>query len=174
MKTIYDLCQPREDVLMGRTKDEEFAADLSQVVIGTAVPEYADPATFFKYTYPTRGLKTLLETVCRRLSGKGGELNSVIRLDTQYGGGKTHGLIALVHAVRLKTIQQNLITLESKARSRRLQGEEPLSVTDVISVSGMQKGLRRYRSADDSKIIKSRTITLTEFGAGFVRACGGP
>ncbi|MFH1134692.1 MAG: DUF499 domain-containing protein [Pseudomonadota bacterium] len=33
------------------------------------------------------------------MSGVGGELNSVIRLDTQYGGGKTHALIALIHAV---------------------------------------------------------------------------
>lgn len=100
MKTLFDLCRPRDDVLKGRIRDEEFAADLSRVVNGTAVPEYADPNLFFRYTYPTRGLKTLLETVCRRLSGKGGELNSVIRLDTQYGGGKTHSLIALVHAVR--------------------------------------------------------------------------
>jgi len=89
MKTIYDLCRPRQDVLEGRIKDEEFAADLSKVVTGKAVPEYSDPAVFFHYTYPTRGLKTLLESVCRRLSGVGGELNSVIRLDTQYGGGKT-------------------------------------------------------------------------------------
>ncbi len=100
MKTIFDLCQPRADVLSGHIHDEEFAADLSKVVTGAAAPEYADPALFFRYTYPTRGLKTLLETVCRRLSGAGGELNSVIRLDTQYGGGKTHGLIALVHAAR--------------------------------------------------------------------------
>ena len=100
MQTIFDLCKPREDVLAGRVKDEEFAADLAAVVNGKATKEYADPALFFRYTYPTRGLRTLLETVCRRLSGTGGELNSVVRLDTQYGGGKTHSLIALVHAVR--------------------------------------------------------------------------
>ena len=100
MKTIFDLCTPRQDVLMGRVKDEEFAADLAAVVNGKAAQDYADPALFFRYTYPTRGLKTLLETMCRRLSGQGGELNSVVRLDTQYGGGKTHSLIALVHAVR--------------------------------------------------------------------------
>lgn len=100
MQTIFDLCRPREDVLAGRVKDEEFAADLAAVVNGKATKEYADPALFFRYTYPTRGLRTLLETVCRRLSGEGGELNSVVRLDTQYGGGKTHSLIALAHAVR--------------------------------------------------------------------------
>jgi predicted AAA+ superfamily ATPase len=88
MQLIFDLCQPRADVLEGRIRDEEFAADLSKVVNKTAPPEYAIPSVFFKYTYPTRGLKTLLESVCRRLSGAGGELNSVIRLDTQYGGGK--------------------------------------------------------------------------------------
>lgn len=100
MKTIFDLCQPRSDIIEGRVRDEEFVAELSQVINETAVPEYADPKLFFRYTYPTRGLKTLLDTVCRRLSGKGGELNSVIRLDTQYGGGKTHSLIALVHTAR--------------------------------------------------------------------------
>jgi len=100
MKTIFDLCEPRKDVKEGRARDEEFAADLSRVISGEAEPVYGTPATFFRYTYPTRGVKNLLETVCRRLSGKGGELNSVVRLDTQYGGGKTHSLIALVHAVQ--------------------------------------------------------------------------
>ena len=45
------------------------------------------------------GLKNLLANVCRRLSGAGGEAAAIFRLDTSYGGGKTHGLIALVHAV---------------------------------------------------------------------------
>ena len=101
MQTIFDLCHPRKDVLSGRLRDEEFAADLSAVTTPDGkVREYSDPAVFFQNTYPTRGLRTLLETVCRRLSGVGGEMNSVIRLDTQYGGGKTHSLIALIHAVR--------------------------------------------------------------------------
>ncbi len=100
MDTIFDLCEPRGDVAQGRLKDEELAADLASVVNGKAPPEYLDPSRFFEHTHPTRGLRTLLETVGRRLSGEGGELNSVIRLDTQFGGGKTHGLIAVVHAVR--------------------------------------------------------------------------
>lgn len=100
MKTIFDLCKPRPDILQGQVTDQDYAADLSAVVKGTAVPEYADPARFFRHTHPTRGLKALLESACRRLSGAGGELSSVIRLHTSYGGGKTHSLIALVHAVR--------------------------------------------------------------------------
>ncbi len=81
-------------------RDEEFAADLSQVVQGNAPKEYLDAPTFFRNTFPTKGLQLLLRTVCSRLSGIGGELNSLIRLDTQFGGGKTHSLIALVHAVK--------------------------------------------------------------------------
>ena len=100
MKCIFDLCEPRPDVLQGRLRDDEFAADLASVVSGTASPDYQQAALFFGNTHPTRGLRTLMETICRRLSGTGGELNSIIRLDTQYGGGKTHSLIALVHAVR--------------------------------------------------------------------------
>ena len=103
MRTVFDLCVPRDDVAQGRIRDEEFAADLARVV-GDADPrdhkEYKDPVVFFCHTHPTRGLRSLLETVCRRLSGTGNEANSIIRLDTQYGGGKTHSLIALVHAVR--------------------------------------------------------------------------
>ena len=100
MPTIFDICTPREDVAHGRMRDEEFAADLAKVANGNATPEYADPAIFFRHTHPTRGLQTLLQTVCKRLSAAGGEMNSVVRLDTQFGGGKTHALIGLIHAVQ--------------------------------------------------------------------------
>ena len=97
--TIFDTCRPRADVLRGAVA-EDFAADLAQVVTGDGSPEYVDPARFFANTWPTRGLKNLLANVCRRLSGAGGEAAAIFRLDTSYGGGKTHGLIALAHAAR--------------------------------------------------------------------------
>ena len=62
--------------------------------------EYSDPARFFANTYPTRELKSLLSNVCTRLTGKSGAVAAIFRLDTSFGGGKTHGLIALVHAAR--------------------------------------------------------------------------
>ena len=98
MPSIFDLCQPRADVLAGRVADADFAADLASVIGGKAGGEYSEPARFFANTYPTRGLRDLLANVCRRLSGAGGEAAAIFRLDTTYGGGKTHGLIALVHA----------------------------------------------------------------------------
>ena len=85
-------------MLAGRIADADFAADLASVIAGTASPEYREPARFFANTYPTRGLRDLLANVCRRLSGAGGEAAAIFRLDTTYGGGKTHGLIALAHA----------------------------------------------------------------------------
>ncbi len=97
--TIFSACRPKEDVLQGTMADAEFAADLAQVLRGNAPAQYADPIRFFSNTYPTRGLKDLLLNVCGRLS-KGQGVASIFRLDTSYGGGKTHGLIALVHAVQ--------------------------------------------------------------------------
>jgi hypothetical protein len=100
LTTIFSTCRPRADVLGGTIRDDEFMADLSRVVNGTATPDYLDAGLFFAKSYPTRGMRELLKAACLRLSGKGGEVSSIIRLGTQYGGGKTHGLIALVHAVR--------------------------------------------------------------------------
>ena len=98
--TIFDLCQPRSDVLAGKVADADFAADLASVIVGKASREYLEPALFFANTYPTRACATCSLDVCRRLSGVGGEAAAIFRLDTSYGGGKTHGLIALVHAAR--------------------------------------------------------------------------
>lgn len=98
---IFDVCTPRADVLAGTASDSDFAADLSRVVRGGAgADEYSDPTKFFANTYPTRGLKSLLSNVCARLSGRGSSVAAIFRLDTSFGGGKTHGLIALVHAAR--------------------------------------------------------------------------
>src|SRR5215218_3191759 len=100
VQTIFDLCVPRADVLAGTASDADFAADLSHVIRGGGPVEYSDPVRFFANTYPTRGLKSLLSNVCARLSGSSGAVSAIFRLDTSFGGGKTHGLIALVHAAR--------------------------------------------------------------------------
>ena len=84
----------------GRLRKRTSPPTSPQVVTGGGTAEYVDPVRFFANTYPTRGLKNLLANVCRRLSGAGGEAAAIFRLDTSYGGGKTHGLIALAHAAR--------------------------------------------------------------------------
>jgi predicted AAA+ superfamily ATPase len=98
LPNIFDLCKPREDVEKGSISDSDYAANLANVLTGRASRDYTDPPTFFANTYPTEGLKELLVNVCGRLSGRGESVSAVFRLDTSFGGGKTHGLIALVHA----------------------------------------------------------------------------
>ncbi len=99
MKTIFELTQPRPEVLQGELSEEMFAARLKDVMDGTADPVYRDPNLFFANTYPTAGLKTLLREVLGRLTGAMPTNNPIIRLETSFGGGKTHNLIALYHAV---------------------------------------------------------------------------
>lgn len=98
LPSIFDLCTPRDDVEKGTISDSDYAANLANVLTGSASRDYTDARTFFTNTYPTEGLKELLVNVCGRLSGRGESVSAVFRLDTSFGGGKTHGLIALVHA----------------------------------------------------------------------------
>lgn len=97
MKPIFDACQPRADVLAGELRDEMFAAKLEDVVRQTADPIYQDPTAFFANTHPARGLKSLLTEALGRASGKRPTGSPIIRLETAFGGGKTHSLIALYH-----------------------------------------------------------------------------
>lgn len=150
MPTVFDTCEPREDVLHGKVKDESLAADLAKVVSGRKSRDYEtyqDPAIFFRHSFPTRGMKTLMETVCRRLSGAGGELNSVVRLDTQFGGGKTHSLIALYHATQgLKGVENAKEFIDpkllpkGKVRVAALDGEN----ADPANGVELEEGLRAH------------------------------
>lgn len=99
--TIFQQCEPRREVLAGELPDAIFAADLWDVVgrkPGTH-PDYLDPRRFFAATHPTENLKLLVKDVTERLAGiEGG--TPVYRLETGFGGGKTHNLIATVHVAR--------------------------------------------------------------------------
>ncbi len=97
MKTIFKTCSPRDEVVKGELKEQQFAASLTRVLRQNAEAVYGDPATFFANTYPTKGLRSLLDEALGRLSGKRPDGASVIRLETSFGGGKTHNLIALYH-----------------------------------------------------------------------------
>ncbi len=100
MKTVFDHCEPRPEVLKGELGPDIFAARLRDVIEDNADPVYQDPATFFDNTYPTEGLRILLDETLGRLTGIKPANNAVIRLETAFGGGKTHNLIGLYHAAR--------------------------------------------------------------------------
>jgi len=90
-----EVVSPHEDVASGRYQQAEFAADLWQVHLGEGSDEYRDPAEFFRRTYLTESLRQLLAGAIRRLGGAGGD--PVIQLQTNFGGGKTHSMLALYH-----------------------------------------------------------------------------
>ena len=119
-----DIITPHADVAQGNFEQAEFAADLFEVLSGNAEPEYQDPREFFARTYITQGLQDLLVGAARRLSGGGGD--PIIELQTNFGGGKTHSLIALYH-------------LASGVQAKELPGvgeilaEEGLSLPDDVS-----------------------------------------
>ncbi|MEW6750478.1 MAG: Swt1 family HEPN domain-containing protein [Candidatus Latescibacterota bacterium] len=90
-----EVVAPHRDVASGQYQQAEFAADLWQVHLGEGSDEYRDPAEFFRRTFLTESLQRLLVGAVQRLSGKGGD--PVVQLQTNFGGGKTHSMLALYH-----------------------------------------------------------------------------
>jgi hypothetical protein len=71
LPSIATTCTPRPDVLRGVLSDDHFAAQLDQIVRNPEGYEvYGDPNAFFAVTYPTEGLRRLLESTFARLAGK--------------------------------------------------------------------------------------------------------
>lgn len=99
MKPWREVIRPHDDVASGRFTSSEFAADLYQVAVSKTACEpgnaYGDPVEFFNRTYLTEGLQDLLTRAVRRLIGDGS--SPVVNLQTNFGGGKTHSLLALYH-----------------------------------------------------------------------------
>ena len=95
LKPWREIVTPHPDVASGRYQHAEFAADLWQVYLGEGSNEYKVPQEFFRRTYLTESLKSLLVRGVQRLSGKGGD--PVVQLQTNFGGGKTHSMLALYH-----------------------------------------------------------------------------
>jgi predicted AAA+ superfamily ATPase len=116
MKPWREIAIPHSDVLKGTFQQSEFAADISAVHSGKAPVEYQDAKAFFERTYITEGMRLLLTQVAQRLSGKAGE--PVIQLQTAFGGGKTHTMLAVLHLASRKcqlSDLQGMPTLVEKA-----------------------------------------------------------
>jgi predicted AAA+ superfamily ATPase len=95
LKPWREVVMPHEDVASGRYQQAEFAADLWQVHLGEGSPEYKNAVEFFRRTYLTESLKGMLVGAVRRLTAGGGD--PVVQLQTNFGGGKTHSMLALYH-----------------------------------------------------------------------------
>ena len=98
LKPWIEVALPHPDVIANRFKEAEFAADLFAVDAGHASDGYATPANFFGITFLTEGLKRVLTSAAQRLADTGGD--PVIGLQTAFGGGKTHTMLAIFHLAR--------------------------------------------------------------------------
>jgi predicted AAA+ superfamily ATPase len=101
LPVVTSECVPRDDVVAGEIEEEQYAASVHSVAHGTNVPEvYDDPVTFFTRTYPTNGLKEVLEHVASRLTaaheGRDSGRNGTVTLDTAFGGEKPTRRLQLI------------------------------------------------------------------------------
>lgn len=145
LKPWREIAIPHEDVLKGTFQQAEFAADISKVHQGIATPEYQDAALFFQRTFITEGMRLLLDSVVKRLAGKGGD--PVVQLQTAFGGGKTHTLLAVYHLAKGETAASKMqgippildsagISELPKARVAVLDGVELLDLASKPRVHG--------------------------------------
>ena len=98
LKPWHEIVRLRDDLKSGELSLAIFAADLYDVVMQRGQRRvYEDPAEFFALTYPTYNLRELVKDVVSRLAGRSDK--AYRKLSVNYGGGKTHTLIALRHLV---------------------------------------------------------------------------
>ena len=144
-----EVVEPHQDVATGEFQQAEFAADLAKVHSGSAPPEYRDPRQFFSRTYLTEGLSALLIGAAKRLSGSSGD--PVVELQTNFGGGKTHSMLALYHMAG-PTPTQDLSGLD------QLLEQHGLSVPNGINravLVGTSRGPQDVLNADGGRKIRT-------------------
>lgn len=142
---------PHEDVACGRYEPAEFAADLHQVQRGEGSDEYRDPREFYRRTFLTAGLSHLLTNALMRLSGEGGA--PVVELQTNFGGGKTHSILALYHLFSGESAS-DLTSIEELLSNAGL--EQPRDARRAVRGAGRLRSLprpdrdpsRRHRGQD--------------------------
>src|SRR6185437_8632794 len=100
MKPWREIAVPHRDVLEGTFQQSEFAADITAVHSGKATREYQDAVAFYDRTFITEGMRLLITQVSQRLVGKAGD--PVVQLQTAFGGGKTHTMLAVYHLATRK------------------------------------------------------------------------
>jgi predicted AAA+ superfamily ATPase len=138
-----EVVEPHQDVATGEFQQAEFAADLAKVHNGSAPSEYKNPTEFFARTYLTEGLSNLLIGAAKRLSSASGD--PVVELQTNFGGGKTHSMLALYHMASGTAAQdlpgldqllsQHGLTVPKKINRAVLVGTSR-GPQDVLSVEG--------------------------------------
>ena len=144
-----EVVEPHQDVATGEFQQAEFAADLAKVHSGSAPAEYRDPKQFFSRTYLTDGLSALLIGAAKRLAGSGGD--PVVELQTNFGGGKTHSMLALYHMAG-PTAVQDLSGLDQLLEKHGLS--VPQGINRAVLV-GTSRGPQDVLNAEGGRKIRT-------------------
>ena len=180
LASIRDTCVPRGDVLRGGLVDKHFAAQLDQVVRQAVGYEaYSDADAFFALTYPTAGLRDLLAGTFARVSGRTAGTPSaehaVYRYETSFGGGKTHGLIALWHLAKgarpanvSEFVDRALLPDPGACRAAAFVGDsaDPIRglTTDDVTTWTLWGEIGRQLGPDAYEIVKASDESRTSCG----------
>jgi len=143
MKPWREIAVPHRDVLEGTLQQAEFAADLMAVHERQATETYQDPKEFFKRTFITEGMRLLLTSVAQRLNGKGGD--PVLQLQTAFGGGKTHTLLAVYHLAKGGYATKDLPGVSALLDQANLDGI-PVSRIAILDGNYLAPGQERKRN----------------------------
>ncbi|WP_202913508.1 DUF499 domain-containing protein [Acuticoccus sediminis] len=153
LRPWIEVALPHPDVLANRFKEAEFAADLFAVDAGHAGEDYASPENFFRITFLTEGLRRILTSSLERLAGTGGG-DPVIGLQTAFGGGKTHTMLAVYHLAKAHDLSL-LEGVGPLAEKARVMGWTPPKVAVFVGTS---------KGADTSLILKDGPKVHTLWG----------
>ena len=147
LPSVLDSCTPRGEILSGDLQLDLFAAKLRLVVEGKAPQVYQNPDLFFANTFPTDGIKTLIREVFTRLSGKGSG-SPILRLETSFGGGKTHDEIAIWHIAK---------------QGRKIQALERFTDLEIIPADTIQVAAIDGRDLDPENGIYHQDTGITTY-----------
>jgi len=167
MKNWYDIIPPHADIRKGHFDEAVFAADLGDVASQEAPADYRDPYLFYKKTYLTAGLENLLTRVHTKLTE--GQGPSVVQIQTPFGGGKTHALVAIYHYLEHGPQVQNLLPQAVDLVSAKvsavagnhwnpIQGRTSSGVTrrtfwgEIAYQIGGRPGYESFRENDEARI----------------------
>ncbi len=134
LKAWRQVVTPHEDIRKGRFDASVFAADLGEVIAGRGAVDYRDPAAFFGKTYLTAGLTDLLVGVMRRVAGlREGE--PVVQMQTPFGGGKTHTLLAIYHLLHDPSKVANLASVKKLIADAELKAIPKARVACIVGTA---------------------------------------
>jgi hypothetical protein len=135
LKPWWQVAVPHKDIREGRLEEAIFAANLGDVFQNKGPIDYRDPEIFFRRTHLTSGLTNLVGAVLSKLSGKG-KGDTVIQIQTPFGGGKTHALLALYHIFKEGSKIEHIPAVKEILRENKLKSIPDTKVVVFVGEYG--------------------------------------